>query len=258
MTVGPDAMMPGASPGTSLTASSSRRVPVPRPAPVGRPLMADSDWRTTFDFFNRGATAQQQARRLALVIERNAIGRQRQRRRAAAGEQRQYQVVRPETRDQLEDARAPPVHWPHPAPGDPPRRLRSFAWPWRVPCRVDTSPESGTSGQAASTAAAMARGPPCPHPTTTQRPAGRSGRCAARQRSGSARATATSKSCRRMCRGSPAGSCVPGSLGMTRCSRGRPKSQGLSYFHGVRVANAVVASNDRQATDRHGPGSRTS
>ncbi len=59
------------------------------------------------------------------------------------------------------------------------------------PSRVTTTPSSGTSGHAASNAAAMAA-EALPAPTTTQRPLGLGGRWAASTKNGSALATAAS------------------------------------------------------------------
>ena len=63
------------------------------------------------------------------------------------------------------------------------------------PPRVATRPDRRTSGQACSTAAAIAAAD-LPAPTTTQRPLGRCGRCRASTRPGSADSTAASNEAR--------------------------------------------------------------
>ena len=100
-------MMAGSSPGTSLIVSVTTFAG-PQAAASRPPLMRDRCLRTQFISPMCGARFEQLLVDALLVGQRQAFGRQREQRRAAAGDQAQHQVVGREALRQRQDALRPP------------------------------------------------------------------------------------------------------------------------------------------------------
>ena len=173
-TVGPEAITDGSSPGTSEISSATTRAG--GAAAASRPpLIAERCLRTQF-ISSIVAPERSSARFTACLSARVRPGRQRQQRRAAAGDQAEHQVVGTEALHQLEDARG------RRAPGlvgHRMRRLDDLDAPGRHAMAVagDDQAFEQRPCQASSTARAIAAAA-LPAPTTMVRPRGGGGSAA--------------------------------------------------------------------------------
>ena len=111
-TVGPEPITAGSSPGTSEISRLTTRAGW-QAAPSLPPLMAERCLRTAFDLADGGARAQQRAGHRLLVLERDPRRRQGEKRRAAAGDEAEREVVGAQPPGHGENARrrlaAPPA-----------------------------------------------------------------------------------------------------------------------------------------------------